>query len=583
MVKAIVKCSILTVLVASIALPSWATPAFATSALAETSLSVFSQNNSPGDGEPSSPTDSGKGEPCKSGNKGKGSQPTGSGKAESPKPWGGAEKEGPEFGPERGTPAPQPGEPELELTLRVSIQPTSPQVGAIHINPRPKTETDTHYQDQKNGTYFRGTFGYLTGRPLEVTLTAVAIDEDWVFDYWDITDSNNRNEPFLDNPKNVTLTPASTGERRGSKPAWGKGELTAVAVFVRAYKLRVCSEEGGSVTLFEVKEDNKGNFNMVGKKSFIVNPGPCGTGKVKEGKRIKLTAAPVPESGYVFTGWEGVVEGDRVEDKILVLRPMNSAREITAKFTKQVLILREKPLPPKEPGPGPEPQPQPQPQPPQQPKSHVLRTSIGKAGGGTVDPDTGPGGISRIAGTTVTVKATPDEGYDFSHWSGDASGEGKFVDVSMDRDKTVVANFKLKPTWLLYTRIGQGIGSVNPEPDIWGTEYIDGDTATVVATPDEGYDFSHWSGDASGEGKTVYVYMDRNKMVIANFKPKLKIAPLYMLRVNISPAKTGSTDPAIGAMGKPIAAGNKFLIEAKPVAGYRFYGWSGDASGSQNP
>jgi len=44
-------------------------------------------------------------------------------------------------------------------------------------------------------------------------------------------------------------------------------------------------------------------------------------------------------------------------------------------------------------------------------------------------------------GTAVSLTATPDTGYNFKNWSGDVTGNDNPVDVTMDSDKTVTANF----------------------------------------------------------------------------------------------------------------------------------------------
>jgi uncharacterized repeat protein (TIGR02543 family) len=44
-------------------------------------------------------------------------------------------------------------------------------------------------------------------------------------------------------------------------------------------------------------------------------------------------------------------------------------------------------------------------------------------------------------GETVTLTPTADTGYEFDSWSGDASGTAASVEVVMDGNKTVTANF----------------------------------------------------------------------------------------------------------------------------------------------
>lgn len=59
--------------------------------------------------------------------------------------------------------------------------------------------------------------------------------------------------------------------------------------------------------------------------------------------------------------------------------------------------------------------------------------------GGTTDPT--PGSHSYDYGTQVSVTAIPNNGYQFDHWSGDASGTSNPVIITMDADKSITANF----------------------------------------------------------------------------------------------------------------------------------------------
>jgi len=59
--------------------------------------------------------------------------------------------------------------------------------------------------------------------------------------------------------------------------------------------------------------------------------------------------------------------------------------------------------------------------------------------GGTTDPT--PGSYSYDYGTQVSVTALPSTGYQFSGWSGDASGTTNPVTITMDSGKSITASF----------------------------------------------------------------------------------------------------------------------------------------------
>ncbi len=75
---------------------------------------------------------------------------------------------------------------------------------------------------------------------------------------------------------------------------------------------------------------------------------------------------------------------------------------------------------------------------------YALTTSVSPDGSGSVTANPAPNcnnGTQYTAGTTVKLSATPTGNYSFMNWSGDASGTANPLTVSMDRDKSIVANF----------------------------------------------------------------------------------------------------------------------------------------------
>ena len=141
------------------------------------------------------------------------------------------------------------------------------------------------------------------------------------------------------------------------------------------------------------------------------------------------------------------------------------------------------------------------------PPQYTLSTTAGA--GGSVSA-----GGTFIAGTVVTVNAFPDAVHDFAGWSGDAAGTANPVSVTVDRNKSVQANFTLK-TFVLATSATAG-GSVTP-----GGTYPAGTTVTISATPDATHYFAGWSGDASGSVTTVAITLDRSKAAQAIFSGKV--------------------------------------------------------------
>jgi hypothetical protein len=68
---------------------------------------------------------------------------------------------------------------------------------------------------------------------------------------------------------------------------------------------------------------------------------------------------------------------------------------------------------------------------------HTL--SLSAASGGTTDPS--PGAYIYDHAARININASPDDGYNFSGWSGDASDTDRLISITMDSDKSIKANF----------------------------------------------------------------------------------------------------------------------------------------------
>lgn len=122
------------------------------------------------------------------------------------------------------------------------------------------------------------------------------------------------------------------------------------------------------------------------------------------------------------------------------------------------------------------------------------------------------GGIYE-EGTTVTLNAVPDFGYQFSEWSGELSGIENPATILMDSKKNVTANFSSVPIYTLATNATNGSIKLDPIDSI----YEKGTDVTLKAISDFGYQFSGWSGDLIGMENPATISMDADKNVTANF------------------------------------------------------------------
>ncbi len=164
----------------------------------------------------------------------------------------------------------------------------------------------------------------------------------------------------------------------------------------------------------EGDKDITANFDTITYNlSTSVNPPGGGristeSGNYQPGSTIDLVATP--SLGYEFRGWSGDVYGTSPG----VTVTMDSDKSVTANFS----IVR-----------------------------YTLEISVSPPEGGTVS--TGNGVYQP--GSPVDLIATPSPGYEFLGWSGDVSGTSPEVNLTMDSNKSVTANFDTIAQRIEYT------------------------------------------------------------------------------------------------------------------------------------
>lgn len=142
--------------------------------------------------------------------------------------------------------------------------------------------------------------------------------------------------------------------------------------------------------------------------------------------------------------------------------------------------------------------------------SYTLTTSV--TGSGAISKS--PNASNYPHGDTVTLTATPNTGHIFTNWGGACSGTSNPCTVTMDGNKSVVANFASNTSTLTTSVIGGG--SIIRSHD--ASSYNNGTAVTLTAVPaSSGYIFKNWSGDCSGTSTTCVVVMNSNKTVTATF------------------------------------------------------------------
>jgi hypothetical protein len=212
--------------------------------------------------------------------------------------------------------------------------------------------------------------------------------------------------------------------------------------------------------------------------SGTVNLSPSG-GTYTSGTSVTLTAAHATD--YKFDHWGGDASGTGLSTTVT----MNSNKNVTAYF-------EEAP-----------------------PDQNTLTTQVSPSSSyGYVTPSSG----TYDAGTSVTITAHANSGYEFDHWGGDASGTGLSTTVTMNSNKNVVAYFK-GITYTLTTDVSpSGSGYIEQSPS--GYSFAAGTQVTLTAYEYSGscYEFCYWDTGTEWNYHNPYTFtMDEDKSITAVF------------------------------------------------------------------
>ncbi|WP_234571956.1 InlB B-repeat-containing protein [Rhodohalobacter sp. 614A] len=213
--------------------------------------------------------------------------------------------------------------------------------------------------------------------------------------------------------------------------------------------------------------------------STNVNPSEAGSvnpssGEFDEGTEVELTVTP--NEHWVFNGWQGDHSGNRNPASIV----MDSDKSITAQF-----IKREYPL------------------------------TINVEGEGSVQEEVIQQKTTDYPhGTIVQLTANPAEGWEFIEWSGNIEGNENPKTITINEDISVTAVFEIQSFSITVQVEGEGSVILNPDKE----EYEQGEEIEVTAEAEEGWIFSHWEGDTTGNKNPINITVDDNKNITAIFE-----------------------------------------------------------------
>jgi hypothetical protein len=191
------------------------------------------------------------------------------------------------------------------------------------------------------------------------------------------------------------------------------------------------------------------------------------------------------------------------------------------------------------------------------------------ANGGSVN--VAPAQSKYVSNSVATLTATPSAGWMFLGWAGDASGSSADITIRMSRDRCVEAVFATS----VFTTVA-GKGSVVMQPA--GGIYPYGTVVRLYGVPQPGNYFAWWGNAGSGSNNPLSFAVTTTNQTVSSLFGSLSATQRSLV---VLPSGKGSVTvtPALNRYTN----GARVTVTAIPEAEQTFLGWSGDASGGENP
>ncbi len=168
----------------------------------------------------------------------------------------------------------------------------------------------------------------------------------------------------------------------------------------------------------------------------------------------------------------------------------------------------------------------------------------------------------------IKLAANPEQGFYFSHWEGDITGENDEVDISIEKDLKITAVFA-KKTYNL-TLFPERGGRVYLAPKV--DDYSYGDKVKLTASTEPGFSFSHWTGDISGKEPVKEIEISENLEIIPVFRKQN-----YELDISVN----GQGSIKVFPERTTYHYGERINVEAEADIDWGFSHWQGDLKGEK--
>lgn len=334
----------------------------------------------------------------------------------------------------------------------------------------------------------------------------------------------------------------------------------AAALFYPSYEALVAEKDGSGP-----------GAGTISSSDGKINCGPGCSGAqypYRSGTAVTLTAQPTENS--VFDGWSGACSG-----KGPCTLTVDSRKNVRANFSGKA------------------------------PDKFKLSVSIQGSPGLITSAD---GNIACKTTCTeeyakdsnVVLNALTESNSEFVGWSGACLGSAQSCSVKMAGDKSVSAIFRDKPPKVYkqlsvsppgWGSVASSDGKVSCGPSCGGSylSYLRDSKVILTATPKQGYVFSEWQGDCSGNSTTCTLIMNADRRIGTIFVPEPPKS--HKLIVYKLPGKSSDLDLVTSnegfiscgsACSVDVPTGKKIVLEAKPSAGRAFASWGMDCQNSAN-
>lgn len=214
--------------------------------------------------------------------------------------------------------------------------------------------------------------------------------------------------------------------------------------------------------------------------------------------------------------------------------------------------------------------------------SYTITVTATPNAGGTVT-----GGGSYTRGSSCTLTATPNEGYNFVKWTKGSSTASVSTNPTYTFSVTGAATYKANfaedvVNYDVVTRSDPSDGGTTTG----GGRFRDGESCTIRATANTGYAFVEWQDGTTHtrvSTNSEYTFtVNENKSYIAMFEVT---TPRYTVTTDVDFDSSLDLDGTAGTItgGGQYESGTTCTLTATAREGFRFNGWTGIPTDRQDP